>query len=253
MITKAYIHEYGNGKLEPEHFDVKSTLESRGIVCELFTTKRLSRNQLNIDNSTLVVGDNPTIQTIFKKLAYNNDNDSYPECLGPFLKRPVWQSSVGELLKRSESSELYNLFIKPRNKAKLFTGFVVNSSQELQWLNGISKHTELYCSSVVEWQSEYRIFVNKSAIVGIKNYRGDADVNLDMQEVENAITAFENSPNKTMSYGVDFGVLKNGDTALVEWNDGFALGSYGLDKEIYTDLIIARWEEVLRKSFASKK
>ena len=172
MITKAYIHEYGNGKLEPEHIAIKLTLESRGIACELFTTKRLSRNQLNINNSTIVVGDNPTIQTVLKKLGYNNYTDSYPSCLHSYLKRRVWETSVGELLRKSESIELSNIFIKPKNKAKLFTGFVVNSNQDLYGLNAISKQTALYCSTVVKWLAEYRIFVNKSKIVGVKHYQG---------------------------------------------------------------------------------
>jgi hypothetical protein len=32
--------------------------------------------------------------------------------------------------------------------------------------------------------------------------------------------------------------------ALVEWNDGFSLGSYGLEGGLYTDLILARWCEL---------
>jgi hypothetical protein len=44
--------------------------------------------------------------------------------------------------------------------------------------------------------------------------------------------------------------LDDGNTALIEWNDGFALGSYGLEKEIYTELILTRWEEILKKGKA---
>ena len=50
-----------------------------------------------------------------------------------------------------------------------------------------------------------------------------------------------------MAYGIDFGILKNGDTALIEWNDGFALGAYELDKEVYTDLILSRWKEIMKE------
>jgi hypothetical protein len=39
MISHAYIHEYGNGKLEPEHLDIKLVLESRNIPLTLFTQK----------------------------------------------------------------------------------------------------------------------------------------------------------------------------------------------------------------------
>jgi hypothetical protein len=140
--------------------------------------------------------------------------------------------------------------VKPKSKAKLFTGFVINSTTDLYRLNGIAKDTDLYCSSVVNWLSEYRVFVNKSRIVGVKNYDGDKALTLNMEVVENAIYDFEQSNQRTDAYGIDFGVLDDGNTALIEWNDGFALGSYGLEKEIYTELILTRWEEILKKGKA---
>jgi hypothetical protein len=59
-----------------------------------------------------------------------------------------------------------------------------------------------------------------------------------------AIGLLEASGEATAGYGIDFGVLRGGTIALVEWNDGFALGSYDLDKSLYTDLILARWCEL---------
>ena len=250
MILKAYIHEYGNNKIEPEHLDIKETLESRGIECELFTTKKLMRNQLLIDDTTLVVGDNPTMMSVFKRLGINWTNDSYPESLRKYLNRNVWESSIRNFLLRSHENEIGRVFVKPKSKAKLFTGFVINSTTDLYRLNGIAKDTDLYCSSVVNWLSEYRVFVNKSRIVGVKNYDGDKALTLNMEVVENAIYDFEQSNQRTDAYGIDFGVLDDGNTALIEWNDGFALGSYGLEKEIYTELILTRWEEILKKGKA---
>lgn len=68
-----------------------------------------------------------------------------------------------------------------------------------------------------------------------------------MNFVETVIQSFENSEESTDGYGIDFGILKNGETSLVEWNDGFALGSYGLDKNIYTDLLLSRWKQIVDK------
>ncbi len=251
MINKAYIHEYGNGKLEREHLGVKNILESRGIDYELFTTKRLRRNQLKLDQSTLVVGDHPTIETVFKRLKFPYVSDSYPESLRPYLKRSISETTLGSLLNESQRGEIGSLFIKPKGKAKLFTGFVVNSNQDIYALDGLSKQTALYCSSLVEWSSEYRVFVNHSKIVGVKHYSGDPQISLNLSEVENAVADFEKSTERTAAYGVDFGVLQNGETALVEWNDGFALGGYDLDDEVYTDLIWSRWVEILKEVFKS--
>ncbi len=245
MITKAYIHEYGNGRLEPEHLDVKTTLDARGVECELFTSKKLIRNQLDLTKDTLVVGDHPTIKTALKLLKLDYTKTSYPVSLQLYLKREIWESTVKKLLMQSYQREL-TLFVKPKDRAKLFTGFVINSNNGLYKLDMISKNTSVYCSSVVKWLSEYRVFVINSEIVGIKNYDGDSTILLDMNVVKGAILAFEKSNEKTAGYGIDFGVLNTGETALVEWNDGFALGSYKLDKEIYTGLITSRWEEIVQ-------
>lgn len=246
MITKAYIQEYGQGKLEPEHFDVKTTLESRGVLCELFTIKKLLRNQLIIDNQTLAVGDHSVMAILFKKLKIDYKNDCYPKSLRPYLERNIWENTTKQLLVESRNENNLPLFIKPKSTTKLFTGFVIHSNLDCYKLESISKKTELYCSNIVQWISEYRIFVNQSKIVGIKNYDGDPKIQLDLKIVEKAIQDFENSEEKTAAYAIDFGILDNGKTAFVEWNDGFALGSYNLDKEIYTDLVLTRWQEILK-------
>jgi hypothetical protein len=250
MIKRAYIHEYGQGKMEPEQKDVLDVLKARGIPCELFTSKKLSRNQLVFDSETFVAGDNIVIPTVLKKIGFNYINDTYPKCLEKYLERKVWETTIRNLLFQADLQEIPQIFIKPKSKAKLFTGFIINSYHDLFKLDRYSKNTEIYCSTIVNWLSEYRVFVNGSKIVGIKLYYGDEKYILDMNTVEKAIIDFENSPEKTTAYGIDFGVLDNGKTAFIEWNDGFALGSYGLDKEIYTDLLIARWEEILRTAFA---
>ena len=44
---------------------------------------------------------------------------------------------------------------------------------------------------------------------------------------------------------MDWGVTSQGDTQLVEVNDGFALGNYGLSGGVYTAMIEARWRELM--------
>jgi hypothetical protein len=39
--------------------------------------------------------------------------------------------------------------------------------------------------------------------------------------------------------------LNSGQIALVEMNDGFAIGAYSIDSKNYTDMIWVRWEELL--------
>jgi hypothetical protein len=251
MITRAYIQEYGNGKIEPEHWNVKKVLESRGISCELFTEKRVHRNQLVLDNSTLVVGDNPTIQSVLAKIGYTRKFSTYPESLRGYLKRSIRETTVAKLILEISSTDVSGIFIKPLDKSKLFTGFVVHSNNDLFKIFNYSKNTRIFVSSIVEWISEFRIFIVDSKIVGVKNYAGKPDVLVDMKVVDQAIIDLEKSQESTRGYSLDFGVLSNGETALIEWNDGYALGGYGLDGEIYTDLILARWNEIIQENAAN--
>ena len=45
-------------------------------------------------------------------------------------------------------------------------------------------------------------------------------------------------------YAIDFGVTADGKTVLIEVNDGYALGSYGLMEIDYAKLLSARWAEL---------
>lgn len=61
-----------------------------------------------------------------------------------------------------------------------------------------------------------------------------------------AINKLNNSSDVYAGYAIDFGVLSTGETALVEMNDGFSVGAYGINQEDYTDMVMARWEELLK-------
>ncbi|MDJ0366489.1 ATP-grasp domain-containing protein [Hymenobacter sp. H14-R3] len=252
MIKRAYIHEYGSNKVEPEHKGVMEVLEARGIRYEVFTAKRILRNQLVVDEDTFVVGDNAVIIPVLKKLGFICSNDSYPKSLEKYYGRHIWVTTIRDLVSQNSFKDVSGIFVKPKSKTKLFTGFVIKSEYDLFQLSVFSKNTDLYCSALVRWLSEYRVFVNNSEIVGVKLYAGNESLKLDMAVVEQAITEFEDSADRVSAYGIDFGVLDTGQTTLVEWNDGFALGSYGLDKEVYTDLLLTRWEEILQIAAINK-
>ena len=75
-------------------------------------------------------------------------------------------------------------------------------------------------------------------IVSVDNYAGDLNSKIDQAVVESAIFAYRYSGEAPAAYGIDFGVLETGETALVEANDGYALGAYTIHAQQYTDLLI---------------
>ena len=99
-----------------------------------------------------------------------------------------------------EWNEMNPVFIKPLTEHKLFTGFVVNSFSDLIKINHIDTETMILQSSVSNFISEYRVFINRQGIMGCKNYTGDYRVLPDFELVERAIEDYGNYPNTPLSY-----------------------------------------------------
>ena len=249
MIVAALLQQSGNGRLEPEIKSLAMELPRRGVACQFFLEKHLQRRQLELKPTTLVAGHIPVVLGALRQLGVEPPvpND-YPESLRRWLHRRMWTSTVRDVVTKLQHGGHSAFFAKPLAGHKRFRGHVFESWGDLRALGGASDDLRMICSERVRWTSEYRVYVVRGRIVGIRHYRGDADVPLDRQQVEEAISQFEASGEATAGYGIDFGVLATGQTALVEVNDGYALGSYGLEDDLYTDLIIARWGQLAQST-----
>ena len=114
-------------------------------------------------------------------------------------------------------------------------------------IGSVGRSQEVWCSDVVTWSSEYRVYVIGAHIISIDLYAGDPKVVLDSAIVDAALAAFRASGEAPSAYGIDFGVLTTGQTALVEANDGYALGAYQISAGAYTDLLLTRWNELISR------
>jgi len=137
------------------------------------------------------------------------------------------------------------IFIKPLTEHKLFTGFVVNSFSDLIKISHIDGETDILQSSFSTFISEYRVFINRQGILGCKNYTGAYNVLPDFKLVERAIEDYGYYPNTPLSYSLDFAITDKGETQLIEINDGFGLGAYGLNPIYYCKMIRDRWHQII--------
>ena len=249
MIARAYIQRDCPGRFGPEERDLLRGFESLGITTELFTRKQVERRRLALDKSTLVAGDLPSVLGALAQLGIEapRPND-YPACLESLLFRRVWPSTVRQLKEAIYHERGPLIFAKPSARKKRFNGRLFAHPEDLYHLEGASGSTAILCSEPVRWASEFRVFVIRGRVVGIRHYAGDPAMNLDEGVMSEAVHRLERSGEATAGYGLDLGVLEDGRTALVEWNDGYALGSYGLDPGLYTELVIARWCELLNQA-----
>jgi len=245
MVTRAFVQEEGNGRLGPEECDLLAGLRGRGLPVELFTRKQLARRRLPLDRHTLVAGEVPVVLRALRQIGVEPPlpND-YPKCLGHLIYRRVWPGTVRRLKEDVFEGNGRPVFAKPSGRQKRFTGRVFAHPGDLIYLEGASGSPAIHCSEAVCWASEHRVFVVRGRVAGIRHYAGDPAVIPDEGIVSEAVRLLDASGEATSGYGPDLGVLDDGRTALVEWNDGFSLGSYGLDPGLYAELILARWCEL---------
>jgi len=246
-FAQALIEERGNQRLGLEEKMVLEECRRRGIPTTLFTAKRIQRRQLPLTREVFVCGDMDAMHGAMKQLGIEvREPHDYPECLAPWFHRRVWRSTLGGLEARVRN-ELGGepVFAKPAGRQKIFTGRVFTSWEDLYEVASISRQEPLWCSEVVAWQAEFRVYVIGTGILSVDRYAGEAGVALDLAAVQTALEVYRASAQAPAAYGIDFGVLSSGETALVEANDGYALGAYQIDAAKYTDLLFARWRELL--------
>lgn len=182
------------------------------------------------------VGD--TLNALTKLGIPHPDPIDYPWELEEFLGRKVWRSTMGEIRGTTTPT-----FIKPYHEKK-FTGFIYRGATAEAVRTVLLPDDEpLWCSELVTFVAEFRTYVKDDTVLGCHRYKGDWGVAPDRTTIERAVYAYKSSPR---GLSMDFGVTDDGRTVLVECNDGYALGNYGLPNPLYAGLLEARWEEMTR-------
>lgn len=153
------------------------------------------------------------------------------------LGRGEWATTLGEVRRLGRVP----VFVKPLERGKAFSGHVVGAFRDLIETAAFPDDLPLLAQAVVAFNSEWRAFVLWSGVLGVGHYRGDPLRFPDAPEIRAMLDAYDAPP---AGYALDVGVTGNGRTLLVELNDGYALGSYGLPPVEYARLLEARWDEL---------
>ena len=161
----------------------------------------------------------------------------YPESIQKYLGRRIWPSTINTI---NTHPELWPVFVKPVEN-KQFTGVVVRSPKDLIGCGNDGTDIPVTCSEILDIKTEWRVFVRYGHILDVRRYKGDWRLHYDPAVIENAIKEFTDAP---AGYAIDFGVTADGKTVLIEVNDGYSLGSYGLVENYYAKLLSARWAEL---------
>jgi len=192
-----------------------------------------------VNRSHCVIGDVEDTEFYFIMLELFPDKDvRFPSVLKN--KREYWKRGI-------ESGQVwpstpFPKFIKPFWKLKEFDPFIGRSYKEAtdkasNFLNIISEP--------VTFLSEYRCFILDKQLIGAQFYAGDRNLYPNLKLIPRIVEDYTTAP---VAYTCDLGVLDTGETAIVEFDDAWACGCYGLEPRLYARWLKARWIEILTQN-----
>lgn len=167
----------------------------------------------------------------------------YPEELKAFYGREIRQAVMGDIVNIPDN---WGHFVKPLAASKAFVGRVVNGTKDLIGI-GLPMDYPIWMSEAVEFLAEWRCFVLDGEVIDVRPYKGDYHYTYDPAVIDAAVAAWKDAP---IAYALDIGVTSDQRTLIVEVNDGFALGQYGLNAFLAFKFHRARWHELTQPYFA---
>jgi ATP-grasp domain, R2K clade family 2 len=238
---KAFVQCEGGRFANISHFTAYLGFREFGYEIQLFAWNDLE--SLALTRETIVAGGIPAVVRALSRLGIEVPTlPAIPDSIASFAGRKTWASTLSEVRSHFTGEVVAPLFFKPiPADRKLFNGTVAKVFRDLIATAGHRADLPVLCSELVHFVSEYRVFVLQREIIGCKHYKGDFRISPDFAVIDAAVAAFDGSPS---AYGIDFGVTAEGKTLLVEVNDAYSLGCYGLGETRYARMLEVRWREL---------
>jgi hypothetical protein len=249
-MLKAYLEKCDKEWFDDFVYTARQPLVDRGFEIVPFNSMYLDEfiEKTSFNENDVIVGSVEATKAFWEKIGITTPKYiGYPQCLKDFYGREIKKTRINKI-----KVEDLPIFIKPADDVKLFTGFVLEKNSTLRDINmyypDVNPNTLVYTSEPIDIISEYRCFVHKGNLVGIKHYDGDFTKFPDVFTIQSMMQKFyDESP---ISYTLDVGLIRDGNgfkTILVEVNDFWAIGGYGLDGKTYARMLVDRFQEIKNK------
>ena len=220
----------------PNVFNAYDGLRDMGFECIFFQTHE-DLLKLNHEKDEIIVGGIWMIRRRLEDFGIHCPEINYPESLKKYLGRNIWTSTINRVRDNPNS---WPIFVKSIEGKKL-TGKVISSIHDLVGCGYCDEDYPVLCSNPLNIVAEWRVFVRYGQVMDVRPYKGDWSKHYDPEIIKSAIQDYTDAPN---AYGIDFGVTEEGKTVLIEVNDGYSLGCYGMFALKYAKFLITRWAEL---------
>lgn len=254
-----YLQFNDRGKFEPEEQALAEYFGEGNYTG--FYKKHFLRDKFSITKDDFISGDIDVMFHAMKRLGIKYSYNDYPESLKPYLYRKIWEDELGNIRREifAEGHLKNPIFIKPKDKLKRFTGFVLETIDDLANCKGAGNQTKIWCSEPVTFVEEFRFYrfhYHDSAVTtySVGCHKGDFN-SQNLEKADVFIRCLPWSSELPVACAIDVGILSTGEVALIEVNDAFSLGLYknvclkngkGSSEydELYCKCLIARWNEL---------
>jgi hypothetical protein len=226
-------------KTRPHHFDVASAMFGAieiGQDYRLTTFEEVQSGKFNtLVKNNLFVGSVEFMKEVFSKIG--KENVRVPKN----SNREHKVMTLGDAKKIAKSGQ--SIFIKPFD-IKLFTGFILDQMVHTS-ISDVPDDTNVMVYDVFssKIKSEFRCYIHNNRVVDVRNYSGDLFCCPNEEYLKGIIDINKDFP---ISYTIDIGVLENGDNVVIEYNDMWAIGNYGIPNELYLRLLRDRYFEIVK-------
>ena len=248
----AYLEKIGGEWLDDFVYMSKEPLKNLGFEIREFDgddmENTLTCYPLDIQYD-VIIGSVQATNEFFKGCGIETpDYLGYPEELTYHLGRDIIEIDFEDAHRHK-----YPFFIKPAKGVKEFTGCLIENGRQLGVLRDFDKVEDfdrVFLSEPIEFISEFRCFVHEGELKGIQYYQGDFKALPDVNTIEEMVSDYKSS---NCAYTLDVGVMSDGlpfsslKTVLVEVNDMWAIGSYGMNAKDYTLACVRRMREIGRQ------
>lgn len=227
----------------PVNSDVLKALEGfehLGFNTVGFTLEEVVSGKMDVmANKYPFVGSISGMSILLKNIGKYPEPMDFPESIkeSGLLRRNISKMKLKDL--RGSIDEAGRVvFVKPV-RTKLFHGRLVSKLDHLRDID--SKDCEVLVSDAIDILSEHRVFVHNKKVVYSCNYSGDFKSSPDFIYVDKLVGAYKDQP---VAYTIDIAVLEDGTTTVIEFNDFWAIGSYGLYCTKYSQMLLDRYQEI---------
>lgn len=195
-------------------------------------------------DNPIFVGTITGMSAIFHEFDCRPDDIDFPESVrnAGLIYRPCVVRKLHDVIETFRRNQI-GVFVKPQ-RTKLFDGIPVTDNSHLYYFKGLN-NVWVWVSPLVEIKSEWRAYIHHGKIVQCTNYSGDFRVSPSYPYIGSLIDVYHPAP---IAYTIDVAVLADGTCDVIEFNDFWAIGSYGLNCVTYAEMIRNRYYEIISQS-----